>query len=146
MFYFKWLMLFCISSPLIRHLVWAPKPVYRRLKASGYPTEYAFKILVSSHASFTKRYFLLLLFSWIQIFSDNYYNLGNISFVLKIALTLSWRRSLSYRNESIDFLSKSMNWFLYDRDLRHERVKKSFQLHVKYFCCVSLKTALSLYV
>ena len=39
-------------------------------------------------------------------------------------LTPSWRRSLSYRNQSIDFQSKSMNWFLYDRDLCHERVKR----------------------
>ena len=31
--------------------------------------------------------------------------------------------SLSYRNQSIDLRSKSMDWFLYDRDLRHERVK-----------------------
>ena len=38
-------------------------------------------------------------------------------------LTLSWRRSLSHRNQSIDLLRKSMDWFLYDRDLRHERVK-----------------------
>ena len=38
-------------------------------------------------------------------------------------LALSWRRSLSYRNESIHLLCKSMDWFLYDRDLRHERVK-----------------------
>ena len=30
-------------------------------------------------------------------------------------LTLSWRRPLSYRNQSID-------WFLYDIGLRHERV------------------------
>ena len=37
-------------------------------------------------------------------------------------LTHSWQRSLSYRNQSIDFQSKSMDWFLYDRDLRHERV------------------------
>ena len=37
-------------------------------------------------------------------------------------LTLSWRRSLSYRNQSIDLQSKSMDRFLYDRDLRHERV------------------------
>ena len=28
-----------------------------------------------------------------------------------------------YRNQSIDLLSKSVDWFLYDRDLRHERVK-----------------------
>ena len=28
----------------------------------------------------------------------------------------------SYRNQSIDLQSKSMGWFLHDRDLRHERV------------------------
>ena len=33
-------------------------------------------------------------------------------------LTLSWRRSLSYRNH---LLCKSVDWFLYDRDLCHER-------------------------
>ena len=38
-------------------------------------------------------------------------------------LTLSWRSSLSYQNQSIDLLCNSMDWFLYDRDLRHERVK-----------------------
>ena len=38
-------------------------------------------------------------------------------------LTLSWRRLLSYRNQSIDLGSKSVNWFLYDNGLRHERVK-----------------------
>ena len=30
-----------------------------------------------------------------------------------------------YRNHSIDLQSRSMNWFLYDRDLRHERVNYS---------------------
>ena len=39
-------------------------------------------------------------------------------------LTFSWRRSLSYRNQFIDLQGKSVDWFLYDRDLRHERVKK----------------------
>ena len=29
---------------------------------------------------------------------------------------------LSYRNQSIDLLCKSMDCFLYDNDLRHERV------------------------
>ena len=38
------------------------------------------------------------------------------------ALTLSWRRPLSYRNQSIDLLCKSMDWFLYHNGLRHERV------------------------
>ena len=33
-----------------------------------------------------------------------------------------WRRQLSYRNQSIDLQSKSMDWFLYDNGLRHERV------------------------
>ena len=39
-------------------------------------------------------------------------------------LTLSWQRSLWYRNQSIDLFYKSMDWFLYDRDLRHDRVKR----------------------
>ena len=38
-------------------------------------------------------------------------------------LTLSWRRPLSYRNQFIDLLRKSIDWFLYDNSLRHERVK-----------------------
>ena len=41
-------------------------------------------------------------------------------------ITLSWRRSLSYRNQFIDLQNKSMDWFLYDKDLRHERVKGYF--------------------
>ena len=28
----------------------------------------------------------------------------------------------SYRNQTTDLLCKSMDWFLYDRDLGHERV------------------------
>ena len=38
-------------------------------------------------------------------------------------LTLSWRKPLSYRNQSIDLLYKSIDWFLYDNGPRHERVK-----------------------
>ena len=30
------------------------------------------------------------------------------------SLPLSWRSSLSYKNQSINALSKSMDWFLYD--------------------------------
>ena len=33
-----------------------------------------------------------------------------------------WRRSLSYRNQTIDFENKSVDWFLYDRGIRHDRV------------------------
>ena len=39
-------------------------------------------------------------------------------------LTLSWWRPLSYRNQSIDLWIKSMDWFLYDNGLRHERVNR----------------------
>ena len=40
-------------------------------------------------------------------------------------LTLSWRWQLSYRNQSIDLLCKSMDWFLYDSELRQERVNNT---------------------
>ena len=40
-------------------------------------------------------------------------------------LTLSWWRPLSYRNQSIDFGSKPMDWLLYDNGLRLERVNNS---------------------
>ena len=39
-------------------------------------------------------------------------------------ISYSCRRSLSHRNQSIDLPSKLMDWFLYNRDFRHERVKK----------------------
>ena len=45
------------------------------------------------------------------------------------ALTLSWRRLFSYRNQSIDLQSKSMDWFLYDNGLRLERVKCLRKIH-----------------
>ena len=37
---------------------------------------------------------------------------------------------LSYRTQSTDLLCKSMDWFLYDRDLRHERVNKICNLTI----------------
>ena len=48
-------------------------------------------------------------------------------------LTLSWRGSLSYSNQSIDLLCKSMDRFLYDRDLRHESIKCLLQFVVQWF-------------
>ena len=54
-----------------------------------------------------------------------------MSSILKTRLTLSWRRSLSYRNQSIDLLRKSMDWFLYDNGLRHEMVKRKSCLHAE---------------
>ena len=45
--------------------------------------------------------------------------------LFSLCFKLSWWRPLSYRNQSIDLLRKSMDWFLYDNGLRHERVKFS---------------------
>ena len=42
--------------------------------------------------------------------------------MMRNLLTLSWQKPLSYRNKFVDLLYNSMVWFLYDRDLRHERV------------------------
>ena len=41
---------------------------------------------------------------------------------MKMLVMENWleRRSLLYRNQSIDLLCKLMDWFLYDRDLCHE--------------------------
>ena len=41
---------------------------------------------------------------------------------VKSILNRSWRRFLLFRNQSIDLQNKSMDWFLYDKNLRHVRV------------------------
>ena len=50
-------------------------------------------------------------------------------------LTLSWRRSLSYRNQC-----KSMDWSLYDRNLRHERV----DCRIVHFFAIGYRTLLNI--
>ena len=56
-------------------------------------------------------------------YSNIVINLFTITAIpIRLRLTLSWRRPLLYRNPSMDLQSKSMDWFLYDNDLRHERV------------------------
>ena len=67
---------------------------------------------------------------WIFICHVTYQTSRSYGQIKKIALqisyrmylTLSWGRPLSYRNQFIDLLHKSMDWFLYDSGLRHERV------------------------
>ena len=44
---------------------------------------------------------------------------------------------ISYRSQSIELPSKSVDWFLYGRDLRHKRVKDKIA-----FCYYSVKTML----
>ena len=48
-----------------------------------------------------------------------------------VPLNLLWRRPLPYRNQSIDLQSKSIDWFLYDNGLRHERMTIKRTLTVK---------------
>ena len=77
-------------------------------------------------------------------------------------LTLSRRTLLSYRNQSIDLLRKSMDWFLYDNGLRLQKVKLLFNLaftltiklnniyerlkpHLEcYYCIISLRISINL--
>ena len=62
--------------------------------------------------------------SWSCIFQDYLLSVLNLSYLCSsYILILSLRRILSYRNQSIDLQRKWMDWFLYDKDLRHERVK-----------------------
>ena len=49
----------------------------------------------------------------------------------KCGLTLSWRSSLSYKNQSIDLPCKSMDWCLHDRDLRRRRVNNWAQILIR---------------
>ena len=54
--------------------------------------------------------------------------------LVRNGLNLSWRKLLSYINQSTDLHSKTMDWFLYDADLRHEKVKiDSFVFNFYYF-------------
>ena len=76
---------------------------------------------------------------WLKPFKVSY---GNIGYLMKfnfvslychnLKLSISRRRPLAYRNESIDLQSKSMDWFLYDNGLRHGRVKLVHLHHLKF--------------
>ena len=65
---------------------------------------------------------MVMLFEKIAVNTTSIYCFKISIRVLCLNLTFSWQRLLSYRNQSIDLLSKSMDWFLYDNGLRHERV------------------------
>ena len=65
-----------------------------------------------------------------------------MSWILR--LTLSRRESVSRRNQSIDLLCRSMDWFLHDGNLRHERINK-FKIHNKYIEEMSIDVILIFY-
>ena len=66
------------------------------------------------------------------------------------SLTFSWWRLLSYRNQSIDFFRKSVDWFLYDNGLRHESFNRHLEsndlLFVNIRCIIKLTTLSCRYV
>ena len=56
------------------------------------------------------------------LFAETKYSVFQRAYTAKVCLILSWRRFLSYRNQSIYLLCESMDWFLYDIDLRRKIV------------------------
>ena len=72
------------------------------------------------HYPFCEVCFLEVVLYFMNLPSDFAWNIIVISGL--VLSSLLWRRSLLYKNQSSDLLSKSMDWFLYGRDLRHERV------------------------
>ena len=59
-----------------------------------------------------------------------YYLSSVIQFISVVKFAITYSQPLSYRNQSID-------WFLYDKGLRHERVKHFFtdKSHLLYSTC-----------
>ena len=89
-------------------------------KVRGETTEYCIKS--------TSRIIDQNFFPWYkkkQLWSSFWYGFQRIAKLSLKHVTLSWRRSPSYRNQSIDLLCKSMDRILYDRELCHERVKNT---------------------
>ena len=71
---------------------------------------------------------------WKLFWTFYFFKLSYILRLLKsvISLTLLWRRPLSYRNQSIDLRSNSLNQFLYDHGLRHEWGKLPYFFQIKH--------------
>ena len=60
---------------------------------------------------------------FVTIHYNIFWKIGFLQHIILASVTLSWRRSLLYSNQFIDLQSISMDWFLYDNGLRHEKVK-----------------------
>ena len=98
----------------ILHDIW-------QLKKRHLHTDLCFNMEGSSHCWSTFAEAYLKLSQTFNIVASYNYN-----------LPLSWRRPLWYRNQSTDWQSKSMDWFLYDNGPRHERV--NWVLNAPLFC------------
>ena len=84
-------------------------------------------LIYSSVQPYFQKCLRWLLFSIVAYVSKTIWLWSDTGSIALKLLALSWRRPLSYRNESTDLLCKSMDWFLYDSGLRHEKVKEIFQ-------------------
>ena len=79
-----------------------------------------------------------------MVFCDYYLFIYSFIFIRlfhpqAFTLTLSCRRPLLYRNQFIYLPWKSLDWFLYDEDLRHERVRELRKSCSGYFANLSRK-------
>ena len=70
--------------------------------------------------------FYLSILLTLQIYYQLFYIIYKTVVTTFRDLIISWRRSLSWRNQSIDLHLKTVIWFLYVRDLCHERGKSIF--------------------
>ena len=99
----------------------------------------------------TRISFLVKLQAWVLISKNNFFYItplvaasDNVTakylsqLTRTILLTLLWRRPLPYRKQSIDLQSKSVDWFLYDNGLRHERVNSIIIITAITFICLVL--------
>ena len=103
-----------ISSDLIsvvyKKLIWLTHD--HNTYCNNYKIQLNFKVRMFKSAIKAKKPNCLTQFRALQMDCDS-----------ALCLTLSWQRSLSYRTQSIDLLAKSVDWFLYDKSLRDERVR-----------------------
>ena len=61
---------------------------------------------------------IIWLIGWELTVPESWWKSIKYIFKLRWLLALSWRKFLSYRNQSTDVLCKPMDWFLYGRDFR----------------------------
>ena len=74
----------------------------------------------------TSKNFLSDVYKWVQK------EISGVKWFKQLSshFTLSGRRSLLYRAKSIDLLRKTKDWFLFDKDIRPERVN-SLELNAR---------------
>ena len=111
----KWINLFSTNVPLLY-----PLKISENRSFSNVFREYRCGTLAENGLT----YCFLIILRRVVVNSFAQTPLVSVAESGKEPLTLLWWKSLSYSNLSIDLPWKSMDWFLYDEDLRHARVTK----------------------